>query len=50
MDRCDRHSSSGLGSAGGGCPTVHCSVESQVSFKKGCTDDGTRSDHYCTFD
>ena len=30
-----------------GCPTVHCNVESKVSFKKGCKEGGERSDHYC---
>ena len=35
--------------ASGGCPTVHCNVESKLSFKKGCKDDGERSDHYCAF-
>ena len=33
--------------ASAGCPTVHCNVESKLSFKRGCKDDGERSDHYC---
>ena len=35
--------------ASGACPTVHCNVESKLSFKRGCKDDGERTDHYCAF-
>ena len=37
------------GASGGGCPTVHCNVESKLSFNRGCKDDGERSDHYCAW-
>ena len=37
------------GASGAGCPTVHCNVESKLSFKRGCKDDGERSDHYCAW-
>jgi hypothetical protein len=49
VDRCERHAASAVGNVAGGCPTVHCNVESKVSFKEGCKVDGDRSDHYCAF-
>ena len=45
----DAEAVSPASAASGACPTVHCNVESKLSFKRGCKDDGERSDHYCAF-